>query len=926
MSAQASTLYVNIAQFSPTCNDKGPGTLAEPFCTIQAAADAASPGQTVEILSTSAETAAQSVTITHSGTPAQPITFTYAPGYLLAVSPWAQTGHAVITIKDVHDVILDGLQVVSNGTDDGVDVIGSSDITIAGMQFQTKPLYAGQQATAQAEISVDGTSSNVTISRNLLWGTARNAVLAAPGASAVTVTTNDVPNPGGSAIALAGVANAVVTSNTALGECPATGGAGNAVALSGGSSATVENNVLQAEAGTGCPAIPAALSVDASSAAGTKASYNALYGLNSGPLYSWAGTSYDTAGNFQAAVAGQGTNDIALPHPVTRTPPEGSPVIDSADCTAPGELGTDIYGKPRVQDPLATDANLANGTCHADRGAYEAQDTMPFSLTQAPVISSGTQAGRSVGVVPFTASVTVAPALTPSRWGEPVTYTVDFGDGSTPVTATPGTATPHVYTTAGKYTVTVTATDTSGSTSTQTGTAYALPATPLAPALSAVPQADGQLIIQDSATITDLRGGNTWQVATASIAYGDGAASTAAPVGPDETGYTWNHLYGSAGTYTATVTQTDLLGRTSTATVTITVGDVISDITPVVAYNGTVPAHGVVKVPYSRFGGYGQALVDLTVTSPKDAGYVVAYPDGMRRTNLAAIQFQAGRSAENSALVTRSATDFYNGSAAPVHLTVTSYATTDKLGPTGGPGGDTYTPVTPVRVLSGAKVPGGHSTVFKVAGIDGIPTWATDVVVDITAVNTQATGDFVTRPEDGPDPSAWSLTSGYWAKGQQVTNEVMIPVNGRAVLRNESKGTTAFTADVVGYYMDARLPGSVWLPATPARLATVTLAGRHFVKLQVAGRNRIPATGTTAVQVNLTATRAAANGTITGYADGTPRPGAVNLSYATGATLATEATVATGTDGAIDLYNAGPRPVTLTIDLTGSYYRYPPGS
>jgi hypothetical protein len=56
--------------------------------------------------------------------------------------------------------------------------------------------------------------------------------------------------------------------------------------------------------------------------------------------------------------------------------------------------------------------------------------------------------------------------------------------------------------------------------------------------------------------------------------------------------------------------------------------------------------------------------------------------------------------------------------------------------------------------------------------------------------------------------------------------------------------------------------------------------------------------------------------------DGTALPGLISLSYARGATVANAAIVAAGRDGAIRLYNNGAAPVTITVDLTGSYYAY----
>ena len=127
---------------------------------------------------------------------------------------------------------------------------------------------------------------------------------------------------------------------------------------------------------------------------------------------------------------------------------------------------------------------------------------------------------------------------------------------------------------------------------------------------------------------------------------------------------------------------------------------------------------------------------------------------------------------------------------------------------------------------------------------------------------------------------------------------------------------------MVGYYLYTG-SDSVFLPATPKRLDTVTIGAKRSVTLPITGRNGIPATGATAVAVNLTASGATASGTIMAYADGTTLPAPMNLSYAAGATIANAAIVAMGHDGAIRLYNSGSRAVTVTVDLTGSYYAFP---
>jgi len=128
--AVPATLYVN--DMSTACSDKGAGTQAAPFCTIQAAADVVNPGQTVYIEVGLDALYSKPVTITRSGTAAAPITFAYEGlnNYtdLPYLSPGSVTGGAVVTLLGVHDVTISRLRIDSSGTEDGIDVIASSGI------------------------------------------------------------------------------------------------------------------------------------------------------------------------------------------------------------------------------------------------------------------------------------------------------------------------------------------------------------------------------------------------------------------------------------------------------------------------------------------------------------------------------------------------------------------------------------------------------------------------------------------------------------------------------------------------------------------------------------------------------------------------------------------------------------------------------
>ncbi|MER5635940.1 hypothetical protein ABT095_03160 [Kitasatospora sp. NPDC002227] len=88
------------------------------------------------------------------------------------------------------------------------------------------------------------------------------------------------------------------------------------------------------------------------------------------------------------------------------------------------------------------------------------------------------------------------------------------------------------------------------------------------------------------------------------------------------------------------------------------------------------------------------------------------------------------------------------------------------------------------------------------------------------------------------------------------------------------------------------------------------------VTLQVAGANGIPATGVTAVVLNVTATNPTTGGYVTVYPHGRPRPTASNLNFTAGQTVPNLVTVPV-VDGKINLYNfAG------TTDLIGDISGY----
>jgi Right handed beta helix region/PKD domain len=451
-------IWVDNASGAGCADAAGSGSQAQPFCTIQAAVNVAQAGQTVSVQP--GEYNAQN-DITTSGTASEPIT----------IEAESQQSPVLITnVAHAFDVT-GASNIVISGFDNGdttaepILISGSSDVTVQ------QPIINNQLETAgfdNDQIHVTGDSSGIDISRNVLAMSTDTAVQIDAGGSDDTVTTNLLDDVEGDGILVDSTPGAIVTSNTVDDTC------GSGIALTGTSTgATIENNILadtvDSNVTLNCPASTATvagLEVDATATSGTAADFNDVdTAQDSVTDYSWGGTSYPTASALDAGT-GQGTADansqllangfFASPSgPGGSEPSEKSAAINSANSGAPGELDTDIYGDSRVDDPLVPNTGAGTYTYY-DRGAVQRQDTVTFASY--PLLEDA--AGSQVAQAPTGAPISLIGGAE-SAWSGSMTYSVDFGDGSTPVVETDGTAT-HTYTAVGDYEVNMTATSSYG--------------------------------------------------------------------------------------------------------------------------------------------------------------------------------------------------------------------------------------------------------------------------------------------------------------------------------------------------------------------------------------------------------------------------------------------------------------------------------
>ena len=275
------------------------------------------------------------------------------------------------------------------------------------------------------------------------------------------------------------------------------------------------------------------------------------------------------------------------------------------------------------------------------------------------------------------------------------------------------------------------------------------------------------------------------------------------PVGTGGTVDLYNHSSGTthviadvAGYYTA-----DTTGATFTAAgparLLDTRGKVgVSTTTPVAA-GGTVhlKVAGASVVPAT---GVTSVVLNVTVTAPKAAGYLTAYPDGASRPTASNLNWTEGETIANHVVVPVGAdgrVDFYNGSGGTTQVIadVAGYYSASATGAV-------LHAVPPTRLLdtrSGSAVGADGTAVLGLSGTV-VPTGATAVILNVTVTDTKAAGYLTAYPHGTSRPTASNLN---WTKGETIPNLVTVPViDGKIALYNHGGGSTDVIADVFGYF------------------------------------------------------------------------------------------------------------------------------
>ncbi|WP_446211767.1 DUF1565 domain-containing protein [Micromonospora sp. IBSANI012] len=241
--------------------------------------------------------------------------------------------------------------------------------------------------------------------------------------------------------------------------------------------------------------------------------------------------------------------------------------------------------------------------------------------------------------------------------------------------------------------------------------------------------------------------------------------------------------------------------------------------------------------------------------------------------------------------------------------------------------GARYGAVSPVRVLDtraaigvGTTVPlaANAELVLPMQSVNGVPAAdVTAVVLNLTVTQPTASGFIRLWPDGSTMPDVSNVN---YVTGETVPNLVTVPMsNGNLRIRNTSTGTVHVVADLQGFYGAA---GSGFKAATPLRVmdtrgtGDTALAANSTRVLDLTGR--VPS-GTTAVALNVTATRPTASGVLKVYPyDVASLPTASNLNFVAGQTIPNMVLVPL-VNGKALVHNASSGSTHVIVDLLGRF-------
>lgn len=248
--------------------------------------------------------------------------------------------------------------------------------------------------------------------------------------------------------------------------------------------------------------------------------------------------------------------------------------------------------------------------------------------------------------------------------------------------------------------------------------------------------------------------------------------------------------------------------------------------------------------------------------------------------------------------------------------------------------GARYNALVPSRILdtrsgngaAAAKLGAGSTLTLQVTGRGGVPaSGVSAVAMNVTVTEPRVTGSLAAWPTGQSRPDTISVS---YSTNQTVPNLVVSKVGSDGKVGLQSTAEAHVIADVVGWYGDGTTTlGARYNPLSPSRILdtrsgngapAAKLGPGASLDLQVTGRGGVPASGASAVVVNVTVTEPTGFSFLTVWPRGQPRPLASNLNYVPGQTVPNLVVAKVGPDGRVSAFNNGGE-VHVIADVVGWY-------
>jgi len=330
---------------------------------------------------------------------------------------------------------------------------------------------------------------------------------------------------------------------------------------------------------------------------------------------------------------------------------------------------------------------------------------------------------------------------------------------------------------------------------------------------------------------------------------------------------------------------------------------------------GGVPASGVTAV-----------ALNVTATGGTTASNFTVWPTGDAQPGLPNLLSPAGRSVPNLVIVKVGV----GGRVNVINDQGTTNCVVDVVGYFRTTTATRLQPVSPFRALDTRYGTGGRlgqigansSYDVTVRGVGGVPAGADSVVVNVTAVAPTANSWLTVWPSGQTRPLASSLN---YVAGQVVPNLVIAKIgsNGKISVYN-STGAVHVIVDILGYLATGSpgrhfpLQAAMLLDTRPEQGGSGPVGPTSTTQLQVLGVGGVPASGVSAVALNIAAIGPSADTYLTAWPGGETRPTTSNLNPRKNTDVANLAILKVGANGKIQLYNQSGS-TNLLVDVVGYF-------